>query len=266
MADPRLILFHLGFQKTGTTSVQAMLNANRDALAGIDIRAYGDATKDLRVAGRTYCADPTPERAARLRKALGGHVERFRAGDARACLISDENILGRVAYGPAGDVVSWGKRILPMIEECAAGLQVRFVFYTRAPEPWRQSIYKQSVKRAGETRNLKGWVQAAPFAGDWPDWTGWQRQLQSACAAPVEFLSMEAELAGDLPLGAGVLQRLGVENAVIAGLSTVRPQNTSLSDRAIGVMRVINHLPLTDRRKIRISEYIEAREQKGNTS
>lgn len=263
MAKPQQMLFHLGFQKTGTTSIQALLNANRARLTGIDIRAYGDATKDLRVAGRTYCADPTPKREARLRDALRGHVDRFRSGDDAACLISDENILGRVAYGPTGDVLSWGKRILPMIEEAAAGLDLQFVFYTRAQAAWRSSIYKQSVKRAGETRSLEGWSSAAPFTGDWPDWSDWQQQLQGACAAPVEFLSMEEEIASDLPLGAGVLRRLGVSDADIAELATVSPQNTSLSERAICLMRMINHLPLSDRRRLKISEYIEARDRRG---
>ncbi len=45
------ILFHLGFQKTGTTTIQAMLNANADRFPDLDIRAYGDATKDLRETG-----------------------------------------------------------------------------------------------------------------------------------------------------------------------------------------------------------------------
>ena len=248
------MVFHLGFQKTGSTTMQAFLNRNAEALPEIDVRAYGDATKDLRVSGRNWCADPSPARWQRLADALDRHVERFAAGRAQVCLISDENVVGRVGYGPTGDVLRWSEAILPLIAERAAAFDPGFVFYTRAPDRWLRSLYNQSVKRARVTQGFERWAAAAPFEVDWP---AWRERLASAAGRPVTFLSMEEELASGRPLGAGLLVECGVPPDVAASLPAAEARNASLSERSLRLMRLVNRLPLGDRRVIRFSEWLE---------
>ena len=248
------MVFHLGFQKTGSTTMQAFLNRHAAALPAIDIRAYGDATKDLRISGRNWCADPTPARWQRLSDALDRHVESFGAGDASVCLISDENIVGRVGYGPTGDVVRWSEAILPLIAERAAAFDPCFVFYTREPDRWLRSLYNQSVKRARVTARYQRWAAAAPFE---VDWNTWRERFTAAGRRPVTFLSMEEEIASGRPLGAGLLIEAGVPPSVAEALPGVEARNASLSERSLRLMRLVNRLPLSDRRVIRFSEWLE---------
>lgn len=252
--NDRQIVFHLGFQKTGTTSIQAMLNANKNLLQDIDLRAYGDATKDLRVAGRGYCASPTDKNLQRLRRALKSHISGFLAGDKKHCLISDENILGRVPYGDTGDILTWAKRILPVIEQELNGISARFVFYTREQVGWLPSLYKQSVKRARVTATFDVWKARSPIE---LDCTGWRPELQSYSTIPVEFISMEQELKSGDTLGTALLVRLGVDPGILPSFVGADVLNTSLSARALQVMRLINRMPLSDRRVLRISELVE---------
>lgn len=267
MTDPtahprRLLLFHLGFQKTGTTSAQAWLTHNSGALPEIDLRSSGDATKDLRSAGRSYCAAPSAKTEQRLRDALRRHIDRFALGERDLGLISDENILGRTAYDATGDILSWAKRVLPIIEQCVQAaprpLQTEFLFYTRETGPWLRSMYNQAVKRARVTGSFDRWLAGAPFVVDWDQW---RADMQAEVSTPVRFLPMEADLAQQAPIGAALLARLGVDSARIAALAPVRSQNASLSPGALRAMRWINRLPLSDRRILQISEWVERRDQ-----
>jgi hypothetical protein len=254
----RTIIFHLGFQKTGTTSIQAMLNANAACLGNVDLRAYGPATQDLRTAGRRWCADPTRGRQARLESVLEDHVVRFRAGSAPVCLISDENILGRVPWASTGDILTWGRSILPMVESASKGLDLQIVFYTRSPSRWLRSLYNQSVKRARVTASFDTWAADAPFTVDWPRW---QRDLQTTVEAPVTFVAMEDEIGPDRLLGATLLRLAGVTDETIAGIVPPPVQNTSLSPRAIALMRLVNRLPIRDRLLLKVSEAVERMDQ-----
>lgn len=247
------ILFHLGFQKTGTTTIQAMLNANADRFPDLDIRAYGDATKDLRVAGRNYCADPSAERRGKLELALNRHVDRTRE-NGKPCLISDENILGRVPYSSAGDVLTWAGMILPMIEASCSDLSIRFVFYTRQPDAWLHSSYNQAVKRGRVSVDFETWRNNAPFT---VDWAAWRDRIQRLCEAPVEFVGMEDELDRHGFLGARLLHRMGVAPASWPDLVQPDVQNPSLPENALRLMRLVNRLPLPDSQVIRISETVE---------
>ncbi len=252
------VILHLGFQKTGTTTIQEMLNANVARLGDIDLRAYGTATQDLRTAGRQWCADPTPARQARLAAVLKDHADRFREGKAKVCLISDENILGRVPWAPTGDVRGWGRAILPMMEAAFDGLDLQFVFYTRAPSRWLRSLYNQSVKRARVTASFEAWVADAPFTVDWPQW---QADLQATVAAPVTFIAMEDETGPDRLLGAALLRLAGVAEETIAGISPPAVQNSSLSPGALSLMRLVNRLPIGDRLRLRLSDTVARMDQ-----
>ncbi|WP_424832393.1 hypothetical protein [Ruegeria sp.] len=254
---PRVI-FHLGFQKTGTTSVQALLNSNLSLLSDVDVRVYGDATKDLRAAGKNFCAEPSPDREKELIKTLERHFSLVFDNGKPVCLISDENILGRVPYSNTGDVVSWAERILPVIEGCASGTDLAFHFYTRPAESWRNSMYRQCVKRAGVTGSYGVWARSSPFQEDWPDWKEWADRISKATSAPVTFTCMDEELKSGAVLGTALLENAGLSEAAINALIPVERQNMALSDAALQFMRFVNLLPLKERLRLRISERVEA--------
>ncbi len=251
------ITFHLGFQKTGTTSIQALLNANQSRLPNVAVRAYGYSTKDLRVAGRNYCAAPDEKNKEKLVNALDNHFAAVRSSGKPFCLISDENILGRVPYSESGDVVSWAEKILPIIESCSVGTEISFHFYTRNAKSWLQSIYRQSVKRARVTSSFDQWIAAAPFSGQWPDWDNWKTRITNSVSAPVIFTSMDAELNSGAILGTSLLESVGVSKKTVDSLTVVSPKNLALSDTALKFMRFVNRLPLKDQHTLRISERVE---------
>ena len=255
---PKRIIFHLGFQKTGTTSIQRFLNENAPLVPEIDIRAYGDATKALRVRGRRYCATGSERDRAALESAVDDVLDDFRAGSSRLAIVSDENILGRVSYDETGHILLWAERILPILSERAADLAPEFAFYTRAPDRWFASLYNQAVKRGGVTAGFDRWRAAVPFEVEWPEW---RARFEAAAGRPVSFLSMEEELASGLPLGSGLLRLAGVGEDRIAALRPVPVENASLSGRALGVMRLVNRLPLSHRNLMKVSEWVERRDR-----
>lgn len=256
------MLFHMGFQKTGTTSIQSLLNENAADLSGIDIRAYGKATRDLREAGKSWCHSPS----AAARQSIVSAVARYRdsliASGRHACIVSDENILGRGEHGAHGYVLTWGEAILPIIAEAAKGVRPMFVFYTRSPEAWLRSLYNQLVKRARETATYEEWRRSLPYT---VDWQVWHTRLQAATDAKVVFVSMEEELASDGWLGRTLLDKAGIPRETSASLRRPALRNPSLSERGLAIMRYVNRLPVPDKFVLRFSEALERREARRRT-
>jgi hypothetical protein len=119
--------------KTGTTSIQALLNANAARLPSVRVVAYGDATQALRLAGRRLARDGGSAARSALATAFGQVLEEARASGARHTIVSDENIVGACSYDRRGNLFGWSRHVLQILRRKRRDRPrpIRILFYTR---------------------------------------------------------------------------------------------------------------------------------------
>lgn len=158
MTDRRRVVLHIGMGKTGTTSIQALCNVNRDLLGrhgvlypaspgrnrhtrlGLAMQDDADPPRQSVDWQRQEVSQPSelrPIMEAELRAEIG-------ASDAHTVLLSDEALL--IAEETAQ------RRVRDLLDQIAS--RVRVVAYVRRQDEHLCSRYQQTVKLAGETRRL----------------------------------------------------------------------------------------------------------------
>jgi hypothetical protein len=225
---PRVI-WHLGFQKTATTSAQALLQVNADVLAPyVRVLPKSPKTKALRMAAQDYVRTPSPDTNGTLR----AEVEALLCNADRPVIISDETLSGFDPLPLHGDAFSALERLVAALAEITPNAQ--FVFTTRAAADWTRSVYNQLVRQNRLAMRWEDWSQNVPRDTNWDEG---HRRLR-ATGADVAFVSIEDEAAAGQRPGQCLLRAAGVPEDL--PLHHPKPQNTSLPDGALEFMRAIN--------------------------
>lgn len=236
------MVWHLGFQKTGTTSFQEMNRLNDETLrwymAVFQKRAR---TRGLCEASLAWLENPKPIRRQRLDDELRLMATKARRWGQKAVLISDENLIGWENFNETGHVFDAAARLIAAIEETLPEEDHHFVFYTRDFDAWLASAYNQVVKFSFETRSWDEWLAAVPFE---KDWQAHEASIRAAARAPVEFRDMLEDGREGLPMGGRILALAGMERAAIDGLARPPRQNESLNPGALEFMRNLNGLEI----------------------
>lgn len=152
---PHRVIIHAGFHKTGTSTLQNTLRANRVALkthVALRLRWH---MKDLVAATRGYSTwrDPltlmkVQDRFYRLLDALPGMPR-------RTLILSSEELSGHLPG--RGDLKDYSAASIilyalwEILHERFPNAQVLLYFSTRAPEPWLASAYWEHVKSSNMT-------------------------------------------------------------------------------------------------------------------
>ncbi|WGI23141.1 hypothetical protein [Amylibacter sp. IMCC11727] len=238
------IIWHMGFQKTGTTSFQSILRRNYDQLSEeIAVFPKRKWTRAVQEAGLAFWADPN----AKTKKALEQAAQDIRAviRDAeRTCgVVSDENIIGLELYDDKGGMIDMAAAILPILEKACAPATCEFVFYTRDFDGWFKSAYNQVVKQLRCRADFDTWVANAPFSTDWQDH---HERLSSVVESDVHFRDMKQDAADDLPIGGYILQLAGFDDETLRNLNKPVGRNESLSPGALGFMLELNRSHMHD--------------------
>jgi hypothetical protein len=234
-AAARLIVLHIGPHKTATTFIQTMAEANRPRLPpGLEVIPRGQP--DLARLARLVHGLRRPAEARALAPALGRAAARLErlTRDAARTLVSHEDLAGALParHGIRG-LYPFAELVLPAIVAGlgSGGARVEVVLYRRAFGDWLGSIHRQKGHRQ------KGRPAAAAFAprrfaaahGLPFNWQGYHtrlgRVLPEGC---LQVLSFEEERDAGLP-GRGLWLRLGLDDAAIAALERVAPQNVRRS-------------------------------------
>lgn len=250
------LLLHIGLQKTGTTSLQALLQENKSALGRCAVYSYGADTQNLRDAIRKWISNPTKVNESAIQYIFGGYCLRFLKHSQGTIIFSDENILGRVLYDKSGDLITWAEHILPrLIQMVPDEIDLEIVVYVRDSNRWLKSAYRQAVKRAKESRSFETWTRQLPFSTNMSDIT---REIESiCCGVQCHVIEMENDLKINGFVGGELLKLAGFQQSTLDELSVPKPRNQSLSWPAHVFMRIVNFLPLPDGVRMPISETIE---------
>lgn len=130
------IVFHVGMGKTGTSSIQQALAANKAALAARHAHYLGMWFNEIAPRFRGYAG--LAAFAAEPAEAQQRHAEAFLAACARhdpaedaTFILSNEGLFGHSAH------------LAPFFQALIAVAQVRFIVYVRPPRDWLPSAFTQ---------------------------------------------------------------------------------------------------------------------------
>lgn len=236
------LLVHAGFHKTGTSSIQQTLAANRALLereirillkpdiAGLAeaARAWSDGQRDVEWSMFVY-------EAAQVLAAID-------PVDPRPVVISAEDLaghmpgrLGLVDYAAAPLLMAG---LIEVAREAAPSARFEFLFTTREAEPWVKSCHAQHVLAVRCTQDFEQYRAAAlPHA----DLAAMARKIAAAVApAPVHVSRLEDT--ADLPLGPleALLDLARVSTVLRDRLESRPPANTALPPHILDRLLAMN--------------------------
>lgn len=188
------LVVHPGFHKTGTSSVQAQLEAARERLAprwAVGLRAD---LLDAPAAARAYSEGRSPVELGLFQAALADWFESPAVAQAQGAVISCEDLCGHMPGRPGITDYSAAAALLGALVKVAKAvfgprLDLRFHLSTRGSEDWLQSLHWQLARTGtlGET-GARFRKRMAPHA----DLAAMARRLADAVAPwPLDTLPLE---------------------------------------------------------------------------
>lgn len=146
----RRVIIHAGFHKTGTTSLQQTLRANRAALRP-DIRlVLRPGMTALCESARAYSRTREDYDLGFVKYEAALLAEALHDDGARTVLLTSEDLSGHMpgrhslhGYGAAPDLI---RALSVAFRAAAPDAELSFFFTTRAAEPWLRSCYAQHVR------------------------------------------------------------------------------------------------------------------------
>lgn len=235
------ILIHAGFHKTGTTTVQATLEANRAALRPHARIALRPRLQALLQAARAYSTWRDPLSLTKVTIRAAPFFAGLTAFEDRSLILSAEELSGHMP-GRAG-IADYGAaaQILPEVVRAATaawpGAEVTVALTLRDPADWLRSAHWEHVKSSSMTEGFDSFAERMRPAAD----LGAAAARIAADLHPVALHTVSLEQAAGGPLGpaAPLLRLAAVPDPVIAGLVPVPPANRS-RDALLGALLDIN--------------------------
>lgn len=222
---------HVGFHKTGTTSLQALLAANRARL-GADLVNHSDgAMMPLRAACLAFEQRRDEKAGHRIAQETRRLLDGVR-GD--RVVISSEILCGPIPSPKrAGDVYQTAAESLQWVQEGARGVEMRFHACTRDEGKWLTSLYRHLLRTRGLALTEAQFRTLPAFAAF---------RFEALCAAirarlgTLQVWRMEDDLGTRLGPGTGFLTQIGLSPAELAQWTPVSAQNQGLSPKAVAVL------------------------------
>jgi len=238
---PRKIVLHAGFHKTGTSTVQAVLRANRKVLMpALAIRLKGQM-QELMQATRGYSTYRTADALDKVSRRFDALLAELPGMPRRTLLLSAEELSGHMpGRGALADYTAAPVLLYLFWQRAQAAFPqtpLHICFSTRAPARWQRSAWAEHVKSSGMTLDYDAFCAQYPAA---PDLAGVVRDVTSRVPARVSSFALED--CADLPLGPAdpVLDLCDIPADLRATLIAQPPQNTRLSDDTLKAMLEIN--------------------------
>lgn len=264
---PTRVIVHAGFHKTGTTSLQTYLAANRAALAP-HFDFHGP--RDMKSAGglaATYAQRPFPWRRWRFRRAFARFLSGLPA--AGVIVLSNESFCG-VMPGHRDwrgrTIQDFRTAAIPLCRDVIAGLRKRFgadveitfLFTTRGREAWLHSAHGHLLRSIHLTESFDEFRALFAEANELEG----EAQQIAAALAPVPVLSQPLEKLADRHEGpaAAILDLLSVPQTLRDGLPPARRKNRRQDSETEAEMIRLNRSGLGKRQlKSKKDEMLRAR-------
>ncbi len=238
------LIVHAGFHKTGTSSIQQTLAANRAALTPAYRIMLKDDMAGMTEAARAYSRTLDDVEWSLFLYEAAQVLGNLDPADTRPILMSCEDLAGHMPFRHAQtDYVAAPRIMAGMIsvaqDTLGAGVaSLEFLFTTRAPAPWVKSCYAQHVRATRMTDDLDTFRRTAlPHA----DLNAMVDRIAAAVApARVHRAALEDIATGPLgPLDA-LLDVAEVPADLRATLAPLPPANTSVPQDLLTELLAMN--------------------------
>lgn len=253
------IIWHIGFRKTGTTSVQYLLaHLPADRLPDLFISSRDHLTRLWRERIIRATRTKTRPDLQQVRAEMAKVAATLRAVPQQTVLISDENLFAFALFDrDGGHFFERAADILPLIEQEFSDFENIFVAYTRPWESWLKSSYSQEVKRGRTSRGFEAWRRQLPAGCNWDDGLG---MMRAAIRSPLVLLAQDEDTGRGVALGTRLLELAGVPPALVADIGPVPRLNESLSADMLRLFRLFNLFGLNKLIRSVIHPRLRARE------
>lgn len=228
---PRRILLHAGFHKTGTSTLQACLRANRAALKPHVALRLRWSMPEVLAAARGYSSTRDPLHLIKVQTRFGRMMQELPGMPRRTLVLSAEELLGHLPgrgkildYGAAPDLLHayWeiAKARYPQAD-------VHIFLSTRGSSDWLKSAHWEHVKSSNMTMDLDEFQSRYRAAADLPAIV---EAVADRVPAPIHTQALED--CHDLALGPAtpLLALCDIPDAVRRTLVSVAPTNAARSD------------------------------------
>ena len=238
---PRKIVVHAGFHKTGTSTVQAVLRANRKALMPVLVIRLKGQMKELMSATRGYSTYGTADALEKVSRRFDALLDDLPGMPRRTLLLSAEELSGHMpGRGPLADYSAAPVLMYQFWQNAQAKFPqtpIVFCFATREADTWQRSAWAEHVKSSGMTLDFAEYAVRYPQACDLAATVG---EVRRRVPAPVHSYALED--CANLPLGpAGpVLDLCDVPEDTRSALIPQPPQNTRLGEEMLAALLEIN--------------------------
>ncbi|KIN73999.1 sulfotransferase family protein [Sulfitobacter guttiformis] len=197
---PRKIVIHAGFHKTGTSTVQAFLRANRKALLPVLAVRLKGQMQELMSATRGYSTYGTDDALDKVTRRFDALLADLPGMPRRALLLSAEELSGHMpgrgdlAQYNAAPVLAY--QYWERAQAAFPNTPVAFCFAIRDPDAWQHSAWAEHVKSSGMTLDFAQYAARYTVA---PDLAAIVSEVRRRVPAPVHSYALED--CADLPLG-----------------------------------------------------------------
>lgn len=235
------IVIHAGFHKTGTSTVQATLRANRAVLKARARLVLGRGMAPLLSAARGYSTWRDPLSLAKVAARADALMADLPDPGQRTLILSAEELSGHM---PGREGIDSYAAAGPLLGEVVRALRARFqdaaiavVFTTRAAESWLRSAHWEHVKSSAMTEDFDSFAARMAGAAD----LGAEVARLAPQLAPVPVQSIALEGWATDPLGpTRPLLRLARVPARLIEAMTPVPRANAARPEALEALLEIN--------------------------
>lgn len=241
------IIIHFGLHKTGTTTAEATLAANRDILAPLAQVVTRKTWPDVTRAAKIHSA--TPSTLPQFGEVFAARLADVHLGSDQALVISNVDLSGHLPGHP--EVATYdtlparlSEIQLRLQRRFGADLDLRFVMTTRTPAAWLRSLWAQNLKVHREVRSQE------EFAAQFAELAQFEPLIAAVSdAIPLGTLTVE-------PLENTSLRSMGPASAVLRALGTApaalplsphRAMKKILPEEALEMLLGMNRSSLSDK-------------------
>lgn len=240
------VIVHAGFHRTGTTSIQHMMQRNARKLA----RHFRILTRRqmpaLCEAARAWSVSNDPADLALVTFELAQILEPLAKSDTRALVLSSEDLSGHMpgrfhltGYDAAPTLMATIQRT---VQTCLPDADLAFFFTTRATAPWLHSTWAQHVRAIRFTEPRDAYIARMAPHTDLPAQVA---RIADTVTAPVH--SARLEDSKDTPFGpfTPLLDLMQAPQELRAKLTALPPSNPSFPDPVLAKFIALNQSDLS---------------------
>ena len=247
MARPLRVILHPGFHKTGTTSVQQTLRANRRVLSAHVRILLRPAMVAVCESARAWSAGGDPLDAALFRHELARLAETWASDDSRPVLLASEDLCGHMpgrqgldSYAAAQPLMQAAIATITAVHPGAAPV---LYFSTRAAGPWLASCHAQHLTASRMVLTAREYGQRYRASADLDAVID---AIAAALPCPVRRAALEDSAARRLGPLEPLLDVIGLPDTVRAALAAQPRANTAPPPQVLDRLLELNRSDLDD--------------------